>query len=72
MALKDWEKQRDVENLVVTWTSQTDRGSLVDVFNKGKGIWTTTVMSGNTVIVMKIFKSKSKAMAFARAYMRTN
>lgn len=80
MALKDWEKQRDTDNLQ-TWTNQKlgKRNQLVEVYNnKVNSIlgsdksWVVIFMKGNDVNLKIKFKTKSEALAYARKFMSNN
>lgn len=72
MALKDWEKQRDLKHLT-TWTNQTPgkRDELVEIQKTESG-WKMIKIIGNEVTIDEDFKTKPQAMNRAMAYMRSH
>ena len=71
MALKDWEKQREIKN-AVTWTNQKKRGELVEINQRSDGKWRVIFIEGNEVDVLKNGLTKSQALGYAKQYMRTH
>ena len=72
MATKDWEKQRDNNNLI-TWTNQVNRGELLEINQRSDGKWRVVFIDGNEVDVLEQgLESKISALQYAKNYMRTH
>ena len=52
MATKDWEKQRENNNLI-TWTNQVNRGELLEINQRSDGKWRVVFIDGNEVDVLE-------------------
>ena len=67
MSTKDWKLYRKKANSISYWNEKNKEGiSVVQFMNNKKGEWSFT-SRGKT---KKTFKTKSKAIKFAKAYMR--
>lgn len=63
MAIKDWKKIRGMDR----WESKDDQ---IDVGERRPGKWSVVSIYGK--FKDKKFKTKTKALKFAKAYMRKN
>ncbi len=65
MALKDWKKERNLNNKVDTYRNKDD---YIQIWRYSKDEWRISDNSG----LLNFEKTKSKAMTFAKNYMRAH
>ena len=70
MALKDWKINKKYKNHYINKTSKEDIAIVFDYIGY-KNKWLIVIEDGcGDIVKQKIFKTKSQALKFAKAYMR--
>ena len=70
MAIKDWKKISIKRNSLNKSLSKWAKGNKVVSIEKYMGGWITSIYTSNGNSKDKLFKTKTKALAYAKAYMR--
>ena len=69
MTTKDWKQIRNIRK-AVTWKDKREYDKLLEVYNVSKGKWRVYTYNKRISHTLKYTKTKTKALAYAKAYMR--